>query len=74
VLVALHDLKLAAERFGQVMLLNRRLIGFGTPDEVFVPENLTAAYGGHLQRVSTEEGTWWFQDTCCDEGVPHGSS
>jgi manganese/iron transport system ATP-binding protein len=74
VLVALHDLKLAAERFESVMLLNRRLVGFGTPEEVFTPENLTAAYGGHLQRVSTDEGTWWFQDTCCDEGVPRGSS
>jgi ABC-type Mn2+/Zn2+ transport system ATPase subunit len=73
VMVALHDLKLAAERFEQVMLLNRQLVGLGTPEEVFSPSNLTAAYGGHLHRVPTEEGTWWFEDSCCDEGVPHGS-
>jgi ABC-type Mn2+/Zn2+ transport system ATPase subunit len=73
VMVALHDLKLAAERFEQVMLLNRRLVGFGTAEEVFTPANLTAAYGGHLHRVPTEEGTWWFEDSCCEEGVPHGS-
>ena len=73
VMVALHDLKLAAERFERVMLLNRRLVGFGAPESVFSPANLTAAYGGHLHRVPTEEGTWWVDDSCCDEGVAHGS-
>jgi manganese/iron transport system ATP-binding protein len=72
VMVALHDLKLAAERFEQVMLLNRRLVGLGRPEEVFTPPKLEAAYGGHLHRVPTAEGTWWFEDTCCDEGASDG--
>ena len=73
VMVALHDLTLAAERFGQVMLLNRRLVGFGSPESVLRPAALTAAYGGHLHWVPTEEGAWWFDDGCCDEGVADGS-
>jgi manganese/iron transport system ATP-binding protein len=69
VLVALHDLRMAAERFDRVILLNHRLLGFGAPDEVFTPEILVNAYGGHLHMVPTEEGTLALGDTCCDDGV-----
>ena len=69
VLVALHDLKMAAERFDRVMLLNHRLLGLGRPDEVFTPERLVSAYGGHLHLVSTEEGALALGDACCDDGV-----
>ncbi|MCK4975982.1 MAG: metal ABC transporter ATP-binding protein [Anaerolineales bacterium] len=69
VLVALHDLKMAAERFDRVMLLNHRLLGFGPPDEVFTPDSLVSAYGGHLHMVPTDDGTLALGDTCCDEGV-----
>lgn len=68
VLVALHDLQMAAERFDRVMLLNHRLLGLGIPDEVFTPEILLNAYGGHLHMVTTEAGTLALEDTCCDEG------
>ena len=72
VMVALHDLKLAAERFDRVMLLNGRLIGLGSPDETFTGEKLVSAYGGHLRLVSTEEGVLALEDTCCDDGVHEG--
>jgi manganese/iron transport system ATP-binding protein len=65
VMVATHDLNLAAERFDRVMLLNRRLLGIGQPDDVFTTEHLQAAYGGHLRMVQTEEGTMVVSDTCC---------
>lgn len=52
VLVATHDLNLAAERFDQVMLLNRRLVAFGEPDSTVTAEALLEAYGGHLHVVS----------------------
>ena len=68
VMIAMHDLKLASERFDKVMLLNKRLIGIGLPEEVFVPENLSAAYGNHLRMLSTKEGILVFEDTCCEEG------
>ena len=48
VLVATHDLNLASERFDRVMLLNRRLISIGSPNEAISQEALLDAYGGHL--------------------------
>lgn len=72
VLVALHDIRMAAERFERVMLLNHRLIALGKPAEVFSPESLLTAYGGHLRLVSAGEGIVALGDTCCDESVyPH---
>ena len=68
VLVALHDLKIAAERFDRVLLLNHKLIGYGIPSEVLTPECLQEAYGGHLRLVPTSEGVFVLEDTCCDEG------
>jgi len=44
VLVSTHDLGLAKRRFEQVLLLNRRLVAFGTPEEVFTPENIAKAF------------------------------
>jgi manganese/iron transport system ATP-binding protein len=70
-MVAMHDLKMAAERFDQVMLLNRRLLGFGEPEAVLNSERLMEAYGGHLQMLSTAEGMMVMDDTCCDEEAPY---
>jgi len=66
VMVATHDLNLAAERFDRVMLLNGRLLGLGRPDEVFTTERLQAAYGGHLRLIQTGEGLMALSDTCCE--------
>lgn len=52
VLVATHDLNLAAERFDLVLLLNRQLVAFGEPESTFTAEALLEAYGGHLHVVS----------------------
>ncbi len=71
VLVSTHDLEEAASRFERVMLINRDLIGFGTSEEVFVPERLTKAYGGHLRLVNTPSGTLVLSDPCCEGGAPH---
>jgi ABC-type Mn2+/Zn2+ transport system ATPase subunit len=68
VLIAMHDLKLASERFDRVVLLNKRLIGIGLPQQVFVPENLALAYGNHLRMLTTKEGMLVLEDTCCEEG------
>ena len=66
VMVALHDLKRASDHFEQVMLLNHRLVGLGTPEHVLRPDLLVAAYGGRLHLISTEEGVVAVDDTCCD--------
>jgi manganese/iron transport system ATP-binding protein len=69
VMIATHDLHTAAERFDRVMLLNRKLIGFGPPDEVVVPERLLAAYGGHMQVIETPDGKQMMIEECCHDGV-----
>ena len=68
VLVALHDLQMAADRFDRVMLLNVRLVSLGTPEEVFTSDNLMDAYGGHLRLIQTDDGVLALEDTCCGGG------
>jgi manganese/iron transport system ATP-binding protein len=68
IFVSTHDLDKAAQRFDRVMLLNRRLLGIGKPDEVFTPERLLSAYGGHLHLVEGDGELVLVGDTCCDEG------
>lgn len=70
VMIATHDLDLAAGRFDRVMLLNRRLLGLGRPEEVFTPDNLLTAYGGHMRLIETDRGLMVLSDTCC-EGDRH---
>lgn len=67
VLVAMHDLDLATERFEKVMLLNRYLVGYGQAEEVFKPENLVKAYGSHLHIIQSDQGYVAVSDTCCDQ-------
>lgn len=68
VMVSTHDLNLAAERFDRVLLLNRRLIAFGPPSQVFTQANLLAAYGGHIHVLPGEAGMMVLTDTCCEGG------
>jgi manganese/iron transport system ATP-binding protein len=68
IVVALHDLKLAGECFELVMLLNRELVAYGNPDQVFEPEKLLKAYGDNLRIVTTPDGVVILDDSCCDEG------
>ncbi|HOD44343.1 MAG TPA: ATP-binding cassette domain-containing protein, partial [Anaerolineaceae bacterium] len=51
-LVSTHDLKMAAERFDQTLLLNRKLIAFGTPAEVFTQEHIGKAFGDQLLKIN----------------------
>ncbi|MEZ4512525.1 MAG: metal ABC transporter ATP-binding protein [Chloroflexota bacterium] len=46
VVVATHDLNLAAERFDKVLLLNKRVVAFGSATAVLQPHFLLEAYGG----------------------------
>ena len=67
VLVATHDLDLAADRFDKMMLLNKKIVAFGPPTAVLTAGNLLQAYGGHMRVISTERsGTLALADTCCE--------
>lgn len=61
-LVSTHDLNLAASRFDFVLLLKRRLIAFGAPQEVFTRENLAQAFGNSLLMM---ENGLALVDECC---------
>jgi manganese/iron transport system ATP-binding protein len=67
ILVAMHDLEMARERFDLALLLNHRIVGFGAPAEVFVPDNLLTAYSGRLHILDTSTGMLALGDTCCEE-------
>jgi manganese/iron transport system ATP-binding protein/manganese/zinc/iron transport system ATP- binding protein len=51
VIVATHDLNCVIERFDQVLCLNRWLIAYGPPREVFREDILDRTYGHHLMIV-----------------------
>ena len=65
-LVSTHDLTMAAQRFDRVLLLNHRLVAYGTPEEVFKHEIIESAFGGQALHV---DGLL-VVDQCCgdDEG------
>jgi manganese/iron transport system ATP-binding protein len=67
VMLATHDLDLAAFHFDRVMLLNKRLLSFGLPHEVITPDHLISAYGSHLHLVEKEDQLLVVADTCCDD-------
>lgn len=45
VMVSTHDLNMAAERFDRILLLKKKLIAYGTAQEVFVPDFIREAFG-----------------------------
>jgi manganese/iron transport system ATP-binding protein len=69
ILVALHDLKLATERFDAAILLNHRLVGVGAPKDVFTNENLIQAYG--INRIGKRMDEMPLDDTCCGDDHDH---
>jgi manganese/iron transport system ATP-binding protein len=62
ILISTHDLNLAAERFEQVLLLNRRVVAHGTPAEVFTAAILNEAFGS---KVMVLPGGEVVVDECC---------
>jgi manganese/iron transport system ATP-binding protein len=72
VLFATHDLELAAEHFDRILLLNRKLIAYGKQADVLTANNLTAAYGGHMQAIETSEGRILIGDSGGHHGHEEG--
>jgi manganese/iron transport system ATP-binding protein len=71
VMVATHDLDQAEKYFDRVMLLNRKLLGFGKSSEVLKPEILLKAYGNRLRMVDANGNLMAVDDTCCDDEDGH---
>jgi manganese/iron transport system ATP-binding protein len=51
VMVATHDLALAAEHFDRVLLLNHHPIAWGATEDVLTPSHLLAAYGDRVRFI-----------------------
>jgi ABC-type Mn2+/Zn2+ transport system ATPase subunit len=68
IILTTHDLGLAFNRFDKVMALNRRLIAYGTPAEVYRPDVLAKLYGGRFATWDEQTQTMLFlDDHHCDE-------
>ncbi len=61
VMVSTHDLNMAATKFENIMLLNHRIIAFGSPEEVMTPQNLASAFGSQVFLL----GNSAMVDHCC---------
>ncbi len=68
VLVSTHDLTLAAERFARVLLLNRRLVAYGSPAEALSQDALAAAFG---RQIFSTAGGALLVDDCCGAHEAH---
>lgn len=62
VLISTHDLALAAARFDSILLLNKRLLAFGKPEDVLTTEHLAQAFGSHILKLG--DGSI-LVDECC---------
>jgi len=67
VVVATHDLNLAAERFDRVLLLNREIISYGRPEQVLSTPHLLRAYSGQATIIPGEHNVV-LVDACCGQG------
>lgn len=62
VMIATHDLSMAARYFSHVLLLNKRLLAYGAPADVFRQDVLADAFRGQMLRL--DDGTL-VADQCC---------
>jgi len=65
VILATHDLNLAADRFDRLLLLNTEVIAYGPPREILCPDILRRAYGGQLAVWEHENGLMLIGDGHC---------
>jgi manganese/iron transport system ATP-binding protein len=61
VMIATHDLNLASLKFDSVMLLNKKMVSYGLPSEVFTHDNLRSAFGDQVIFIDNAA----IVDQCC---------
>ena len=71
VMVSTHDLNMAAERFERTLLLNHRLIAYGSSAEVFTASNISLAFGS---RVLYMDGVALVDECCPPDEHNHGGA
>jgi len=65
VMIATHDLNLASLKFDSVMLLNKKMVSYGLPSEVFTHDNLRSAFGDQVIFI----GNAAIVDQCCPKNI-----
>jgi len=65
VMIATHDLNLASQKFDCVMLLNKKMVSYGVPSEVFTHDNLRFAFGDQVVFI----GNTAIVDQCCPKDI-----
>ena len=71
VMISTHDLTLASTRFDSILLLNKRLLAFGSPEQVLSPDHLKQAFGSHVVKLADGEV---LVDECCPPEDDHNPS
>lgn len=66
-LVSTHDLNMAAQRFDQVILLNKRLVAFGPPEQALTEATIRSAFGGQVLNLAGG----LIVDECCPGDADH---
>lgn len=66
-MISLHDMKMARERFEKVMLINQKILGFGSAEEVFNSQALLDAYQSHIHFIADKDGQLAISDMCCPD-------
>lgn len=67
-MVSTHDFLLAREHFDLVLLINRKVIAFGTPVEVFTTEHVSLAFQSQMMLI---DGALVVDQCCGDEEHTH---
>ena len=58
-IIAVHDLNLALRFADKVLILSKgRVQGYGTPEEVLVPDTIRNVYGVNMLEIKTSDGTY----------------
>ncbi|MAS34720.1 MAG: ABC transporter [Anaerolineaceae bacterium] len=67
ILLSTHDLGLAFRRFDRVLAINRHLVAYDAPDEVYHTDILAQIYGGRLATLDDGQQVTVFVDdhNCC---------
>jgi ABC-type Mn2+/Zn2+ transport system ATPase subunit len=65
-IVSTHDLAMAWERFETILLINKRVVGFGRPAEVLTTGRIQEAFGGQALLLDGGLGGVLI-DRCCPE-------
>jgi manganese/iron transport system ATP-binding protein len=69
IILATHDMGMAASRFDRLLLLNKSVIAFGSRDTVFTAETLSKAYHGRIGIIQEGAESVFIVD---EHGCPGG--